>query len=266
MKKMIEIHRAPNHTNLPDDVYDLSKQRIGSAWHANGQIATGLNEEEIKKYMPQILGIAESATTFYRDVQQYFAEKRVDVPREGAKLNIAFNGEEPVNILDYINYKFVSMNPFVAPSEEAFQSRHRFYLKDLAKQKELAKSSTAKRMKAMQHFITAQADETVLDQILLLLHRNPRKMDHDDKVIELEKFVTAEPENYLEMVDNTDLEMTSFVTLAVDSELITKAGNTLFFGEIELGDSIAEAVKFLKAKTNSQTLQTLRARAKMVTN
>ena len=52
---LITINRRPNATNLPIEVYNESKRKLGSVFTAGGDIIRGLTFAEQKQYLPEIL-------------------------------------------------------------------------------------------------------------------------------------------------------------------------------------------------------------------
>lgn len=262
--KIIEIRRARNHTNLPDNLYEEAKMRIGSAWSKTGEVLNGLTIAEIESYMPYILSIPKDATEFWIKVKEYFINKRIDVPAQGLKLNIGLDESgRPLHVKDYVDYKFIMVNPYVSKSDKETRQHQRFYINDLQKEKAKKVEATQLRMEAMKECIKVQGGKSeVINQIVKVFGDNPDRMDKDDKLIFLEMKATESPEIFLQIVRNKDLEMVAFLKDALNAEAIRKVGNTYFFGDEELGDSEEDAIKYLKTKSNSGTLQTIKARIK----
>jgi hypothetical protein len=72
--------------------------------------------------------------------------------------------------------------------------------------------------------------------------------------------VEENPLNFYEIATSKNLELQSFIEKCITLEVIRKVGNSLLLGDEKLGDTMEEAILFLKDKKNSSTLTTLKAR------
>lgn len=268
MAKTIIIKRRPNTTNLPDHIYAASKRRIGSSFTASGDINTGLDLDEINKYMPPILGIAATDNSFYKQVKKWFMDLSVDIPTEGLELDITTNDKgTPINIMDYIKYKFVIQHPYVLvdPRNEEEKRKKRKYLytvEDTAREKQVKVEANKLRREALKEYIKVAADSKKTDMVLTVLGEGISTYDEDDKILALEEIAKKTPKTFIDVVTNKNLEKTYFIRECLSNEVLRKVGNSILDGEEVLGNTEEEAVLFLNDKANSEVLVTLKARLK----
>lgn len=268
MSKTIIIKRRPNHTNLPDHIYAASKRRIGSSYTKSGDINTGLDLDQIKEYMPPILGISAEDSSFFKEVKTWFTNLSVDVPAAGLELDVSTNDKgTPLNIMDYIKYKFVIQHPYVLvdPHNEEEKRKKRKYLytvEDRGKEKELKVAASKLKREALTQYIKIAADPKKTDMVLTVLGEGITTMDKEDKILALETLAEENPAGFLKVVGNKNLELTFFLRNCISSEVLRKVGNSILDGEEVIGNSEEEAVLFLKDKANSEVYVNLKAKLK----
>lgn len=261
--RIITIKRRENTTNLPDHVYAESKRRIGSTFTSTGDTYSGLTFQEQKKFLPYILGVAAEDPAFGREVKTYFRNMTIEVPIEGVKLEAGTEDSgDPVNVMDYVKYKFALSHPHVAKDAEQLGSSrmYRYYIYDEAVELEEDYQDLEYRKKAYKEFIKLVDNEKRMDMVVRLYFENPAKMDFKRKELFLENMLEENPYTFFNTVTNKDLETQAFIEECISLEVIRKIGNSLLIGDEKIGDSMEEAVLFLKDKKNSSTLTTLKAR------
>lgn len=261
--RIITIKRRENTTNLPDHVYAESKRRIGSVFTKTGDIYSGLTFQEQKKFLPYILGVDASDPAFGKAVKNYFRNMTIEVPLEGTQLEAGTDESgEPLNVMDYVKYKFASTHPHVAGDEgDLSTSRgYKYYIYDEALELEEDYNELEYRKKAYKEFIKLTDNEKKMDMVVRLHLENPTKMSSKEKELFLEAMVEESPLNFYNIATSKTLELEAFIEECLTAEVLRKVGNSLLLGDEKLGDSMEEAVLFLKDKKNSSTLTTLKAR------
>ena len=96
--------------------------------------------------------------------------------------------------------------------------------------------------------------------VVRLHFENPKKMDAKEKELFLEGMVEENPLNFYNIATSKNLELQAFIEECLTADVLRKIGNSLLLGDEKIGDSMEEAVLFLKDKKNSSTLTTLKAR------
>lgn len=262
---LITVNRRPNTTNLPDEVYAESKRKIGSVFTASGDIIRGLTFAEQKQYLPEIIGISPADVEFSRHAREYYLNFTVEVPAGGLDLEIGLDDEgHPLNVLDYIRYKFVLAHPHVANDEEGINGskRIKYYVSDSRKELAQATADLTTRKAAFKEFMKLTGSEDRMNMVLHVYGYNPAKMTADEKELQLEEMQEDNPEYFIDICTDKNLEMTALVNQALSLEALRRVGNSILDGDITLGDSMEEAVVFLKDKKNSNVLTALKAKLK----
>jgi hypothetical protein len=260
---LITIMRRPNPTNLPDDVYNDSKQKIGSVFTATGDIIRGLTFSEQKQYLPEIIGISATDNQFTPAVRDYYLNLTITVPAGGLDLEVGLDKEDhPINLLDYIRYKFACAHPAVVEDEDAITSskRIRYFFKDSKKDLIDAKVGLEKRKKSYKEFIKLTDKEERMDMVLRVYGYSPESLTLAEKELNLEELQEDNPEYFISVATDKDLEKIALIEQLLTAEALRKVGNSILDGDIVLGDSMEEAVLYLKDKKNSNILTALKAK------
>jgi len=286
-KRIVEIRRRANTTNLPDNIYEEAKQEIGPAFSSNGKTATGLSLDEVKLLMPKVINIPESDNSFYQEVERYFANLSFDVPKTGVQLEIGVDSNKmPVNVEDFVKYRFALANPLVAGHGNKPNRSHRFVIVDIAAAKEAEYETLKLQKEAYKEFIKLTGDTDRMDMVLRVFNVNPKKLDTEDKELRLEKILKSDPAGFLSIAKldtedkelrlekilksdpagflsiatNKDLEIISMINECISKEVLRKVGNAIFNADENIGNNMDEAVLYLKDKQNSGVYTMLKAR------
>jgi len=260
-KRIVEIRRRANTTNLPDNIYEEAKQEIGPAFSSNGKTATGLSLDEVKLLMPKVINIPESDNSFYQEVERYFANLSFDVPKTGVQLEIGVDSNKmPVNVEDFVKYRFALANPLVAGHGNKPNRSHRFVIVDIAAAKEAEYETLKLQKEAYKEFIKLTGDTDRMDMVLRVFNVNPKKLDTEDKELRLEKILKSDPAGFLSIATNKDLEIISMINECISKEVLRKVGNAIFNADENIGNNMDEAVLYLKDKQNSGVYTMLKAR------
>ena len=259
----ITIHRRDKNTNMPKELLEESKRKIGSAYAKAGGPIKGLSPEEEKKVLPRLLGISFNDPNYYAKSKRFFEELSVEVPTSGASLEVGKDDTGiPYNVLDYIKYKFILAHPHVANTEKELTNNAKFeyYIHDSKLALKRAHSAVNSNKKAYAEFIKISADEDKMNIVLLALGQNPDQMDSQSKEIWLEDYTKTEPENFYIVASNKNLEWEAFLNECLTYGVLRQVGNALLYMDDKLGDDREETILHLKSKKNSSTLTVLKAK------
>lgn len=262
---LITINRRPNNTNLPDEVYAESKRKIGSVFTASGDIIRGLTFAEQKQYLPEIIGMSPTDAGFSRACKEYFLNMAIEVPIGGLDLEVGLDEDgHPLSVIDYIKYKFVLAHPHVAKDEEDISGskKVKYYISDARKELAQASADLTVRKSAFKEFIKLTGNEDRMNMVLQVYGYNPGKLTADEKELQLEELQEDNPEYFIDICTDKNLEISALINHALSLEALRRVGNSILDGDIALGDSMEEAVLFLKDKKNSQTLTAIKAKLK----
>lgn len=260
-KKFIEIRRKPNKTNLPDHLYEDSTRSIGATLGSAGNVVSGLSVHETVTLMPHIIGISSSSPEFYRAVEDYFASLTIKVESGGKRLDITLDADQsPVNVQDYIFYLFAKANPKVAESNDKLGASHQFYFYDpfIETQKKFVALQSKKD--AEKEFIKITADDKRMKLVLSIVDPFALSLSKEEKELRLDAFKTANPDKFLAIATDPELETKAFIESCLTSQVLRRVGTSILNGDQTLGNTLEEAVLFLKDQKNSEVLATLKAR------
>ena len=88
----------------------------------------------------------------------------------------------------------------------------------------------------------------------------PDMLTVSEKELTLEELQEDSPEMFIDIVTDKNLESTALIEHLLTAEALRKVGNSILDGDVVLGDSMEEAVLYLKGKKNSQILTALKAK------
>jgi hypothetical protein len=244
-----------------NDVYSEAKRRIGSTYTKSGDILKGLTIAEQKKWLPEILGIASTEAGWAKQVRDYFANLTVEVPPNGVELNISTDEEgNPINVVDYIKWKFASAHPHVAAEEKS--SKGRYFISDPQREEaaKIAKGRTKKDAFRALILVTEDLDKS--KQVLKAFGIRVDNLSAAQIELALEDQAEANPTEFVRVCNDKNLEMVAFIWDAIESGVLRKSGNTFLFGDEVLGDDMEQAIRFLNTKKNSEILLDIKAKVK----
>lgn len=263
MSKTVKILRRKNNTRLPEEVYALSKRRIGAYSTANGVIKTGLTREEEEKILPFLLNVSPTSPEFLTRKEDYYNNITINVPIEGVELEVGLDKKgNPINPDHYVKYKFILDHPWVGKNKQELNhnSRKYFYIHDESLEKEKKAQSLEVRKRAYKEFIKLSSNEAKVNMVITMFGEDLSKMDEKEKDLFLEHEATANPGRFLEIVTDSKLEMKAFIKDCVSHEVLNMVGTSILEGDEVLGHSMEEAVIKLEDKANSEILARLKAK------
>lgn len=264
--RTVYLRRRKNYTKLPDDLYYEANRKIGSSFRSGSRdVLRGLTPEEEDKYLPEILGVGPSEPGYRAAKQNFWADMSITVESgEGTRLEVGIDARnEPINLSDWITWKFAGKHSDVAANEEAVNdSQCKYFLHDPQAKQLVDADARRYRKLAQTAFIQMGDDNAKMRQVLRLLGFDTRMLTPELEAAELalEKFVDKMPKEFLEIVSDTNLEMKAFLEEAVSARVIEKLGNIYMDGDQVLGHTMKEAVAYLTDPVQSKTLTVLKAR------
>jgi len=265
--KEVWIHRVEEIV-LPG--YDPADRvlKIGSAFAGNGSrdVLRGLTREEEKKYLPPLLGIPATSEDWERATKDYWASISVSVPPEGRKLEVGMIGKEPINVEDYILYRYCLVYGRVANTKDDVKKspqKIKFFL--YSKEDEIKKdyNSLQEKRKAFAVAMELSADRKIVRHILWAEKEalgivNPDSLQDKEQDIKFFDLVERNPKCLVKYKNDSLLKFKAFIMKALSLGFLTKVPNTetimytLDGSAITLGDTFIEAAAyFSKAEGES---------------
>jgi hypothetical protein len=176
-------------------------------------------------------------------------------------LNISTDEEgNPINVVDYIKWKFASAHPHVAAEEKS--SKGRYFISDPQREEaaKIAKGRTKKDAFRALILVTEDLDKS--KQVLKAFGIRVDNLSAAQIELALEDQAEANPTEFVRVCNDKNLEMVAFIWDAIESGVLRKSGNTFLFGDEVLGDDMEQAIRFLNTKKNSEILLDIKAKVK----
>ncbi len=259
-KETVNIFRRESQKHLPKDMLLESSQGIGACFEESGEIASGLTLEEKKKLLPPVIGVDPNDVTFYARVKEYYASLTLKVPPAGITLDITRDKDgNPLNVSDYIKFRFAEVNPDVSLKEE-IRPKSRFYIENPKEKLMEKKVKLGLRKDAYKEYIKISGSKEKTRMLMVNLGIFDPLMDEDEYEIALESKLNADPQAFLDVARDPNIETIAFINNCVSKEVLRKIGTTYLNGDETIGNTLEDAVAYMKNKANSETVATLKAR------
>lgn len=262
MRKVI-IRRKEVQGFLPKEIRAGARVTLGSMYIGR-QPLKGLDNEESKKYLPDIIGLPPTHQDWPAAEKTFWANMSVKVPFEGKELDITTEEDgTPVNVLDWITYKWCQKHRHVADKKEAMNSQHRFYIYDPNKDLIEQNNKIKVKKEADKEFIKISADVDKMRRILRIFgNSNPNKLSQIEVENSLYESKEKEPAKFLKIVLDKNLDLRAEIESLVAAGVIRKIGNQHIYGDETVGENITDTIIYFKNKKNSGQVNAMRAQLK----
>jgi len=292
--RIIEVHRQFNSIQMaqsdPQVKEWLAQQfrAIGPYFTNDGKaVATGLNFDEQKVLLPNILGIEHSDKDFRKAVTNFYHEINTKVPSGGLKLQIALEDENkplsesnlPINVKDYIAYRHLIGHRDVAKNKdeaERYQNKQFYVVDPNSATKEAVKINQLED-KAFSLYMSIKDSIVRTDQVLTMLGVRVSSMVHEDKVLSLKEFASKDSTlndleqqeaflRFIRVCEDKDLEHKYLIEEMIAAQYLRRVGNNILFSESgeKLGDNMEDAVLYLKNPKFSKEANIMRAKYELL--
>tara|TARA_R110000787_G_scaffold67912_4_gene152023 strand:- start:770 stop:1579 length:810 start_codon:yes stop_codon:yes gene_type:complete len=265
MSKKIFIRRKEINNHLPKEVQAEAISKLSSVY-VNRQPLKGLDPGEEKKLMEGILDVSPAHTDWPKHSKAFWAEMSIPVGFTGVELEIGLNEDgTPVSIMDYLKYKFAIKHPHVALTEEEMNKEFgkRFYIQDLTREDKVKNTEIQFKKDADREFIKLSSSPKNMRRVLRLMSdANPDRLTEEQVENALYEIKDSKTRKFLKIAQDKNLEVKAEIEEMVTASVLRKIGNQIIFIDEVIGDTLEDAVVFLKDKKNSGTLTILRAKLK----
>tara|TARA_R110000772_G_scaffold35255_1_gene85112 strand:+ start:15440 stop:16252 length:813 start_codon:yes stop_codon:yes gene_type:complete len=265
MSKKVTIRQKELLNHLPKAVRAEAIYKLSSVY-VNRQPLKGFTTKEEKRYMEGILDVNPEHNDWPKHSKQFWAEMTIPIGFTGVELEIGMDDEEnPISIMDYIKYRFALKHPHVAMTKEEMDSNFekKFYIQDLTRDDKVKNNKIQLRKDADKEFIKISANEKSMARVLRLMSSaNPDRLTQDQIENSLYELKNENPKKFIRIVTDKNLELKSEIEEMVSAAVLRRIGNQVIFIDETLGDTLDDAIVFLKDKKNSGKLSILRAKLK----
>ena len=268
MSKKIFLRRREINNHLPKAVRAEAVMKLSSVY-VNRQPLKGVTPKEEKELMIGILDVSPEHVDWPRHSKQFWAEMTIPVGFTGVELEVGVNEDgSPISIMDYLKYKFALKHPHVALTKEEMDQdfAKRFYIQDLTREDRVKNTAIQFKKDADREFIKLSSNPKNMKRVLRLLSDiNPDRMTEEQIENSLYELKNSKTKQFLKIAKDKNLELKAEIEEMVTASVLRKIGNQIIFIDEVLGETLDDAVVFLKDKKNSGTLTILRAKLKELT-
>ena len=265
MSKKIFLRRREVNNHLPKAVRAEAVMKLSSVY-VNRQPLKGVTPKEEKELMQGILDVSPEHVDWPKHSKQFWAEMTIPVGFTGVELEVGVNEDgSPISIMDYLKYKFALKHPHVALTKEEMDKdfAKRFYIQDLTREDKVKNTQIQFKKDADKEFIKLSSNPKNMKRVLRLLsNTNPDRLTDEQVENALYEIKNSKTKKFLKIAKDKNLELKAEIEEMVTASVLRKIGNQIIFIDEVLGDTLDDAVVFLKDKKNSGTLTILRAKLK----
>lgn len=268
LSHVVTLRAKPLNNHLPAIVQAEAITKLSSVF-VNRQPLRGLDsEEEEKKYLAEILDVRPDDREWSKEVRKFWAELRIPVDFRGKPLEIGQHPDgTPVNLMDYIHYRFAKKHILVADSEENMRKdpRKRFYILDPQKEAQKKNRNVQVAKLADREFIKSTDSVPRMKNLLQVLSKaklNVEKLPAETLENLLFDIKNLRPAEFIAVAQDPDLDLRAEISSFIEAGVLIKMGNSLVHMNDTIADSETEAVPVFKNPKNSGLLNILRTKYK----
>jgi len=265
MSKKIFIRRKELNNHLPKAVRAEAISKLSSVY-VNRQPLKGCTPKEEKELMQEILDVSPDHVDWPKHSKKFWADMTIPVGFTGVELEVGLHEDgTPINVIDYLKYKFATKHPHVALTKAEMDGDYnkRFYIQDLSREDKVKNTAIQFKKDADKEFIKLSSSPKNMRRVLRLISQtNPDRMTDDQVENALYEIKNSKTKKFLKIAKDKNLELKAEIEEMVTASVLRKIGNQIIFIDEVIGDTLDDAVVFLKDKKNSGTLTILRAKLK----
>ena len=210
MSKKVTIRQKELLNHLPKAVRAEAVYKLSSVY-VNRQPLKGFTTEEEKKYLNGVLDVNPDHGDWPKHSKTFWAELTIPVGFTGVELEIGLDESEfPLNIMDYIKYRFAIKHPHVALTKEEMDSTasKKFYIQDLSRVDKVKNNEIQVKKDADKEFIKSSSDLKSMKRILRLMsNTNPDRMTEDQIENSLYELKNSNPKKFIRIATDKNLSL-----------------------------------------------------------
>lgn len=256
---------------LPKELKDEKICNLGSYNDVNGNTARPFTYDEEDKWMSEIVGLKITDVGFRSAVTNWYKNLTLKVKPEGVSFEIGKDtGNNPLNVEDYLKYKFALGHPWMAKSkEECLGAEHlQFWFEDPEFENQAKGAKLEITTKAYVELAKLDNDEDKMDWVIRTVLgkfselgslTELTKLDVTKKKIKIDEVIRKDPQYFLDVMKDTDLIYKAEIASMVEAGVLVKEGNKYLNGTENLG-SLEGTIAWMKDGNNSADYAVLKAR------
>ena len=271
MEKVI-VKRKKKTSYLPKATQEMLETRkiaqIRSHLMGNNLPLNPFTPAEEAKYLADVLVMDPKHQDFRLECRKYWANKMVEVPQEGVTFDITTDEDgNPANVSDWVTYKWLLMHSRIdQQNDERSNSQVKdFYMYNPSSEVKKNNDTLQLRKQAIKELVKLEAAPEKYDWVLRLFSTadkliNPESLNKLEKENKLGELADSQPDKFIAVVTDTNLELKFELESMVDKGIIVKVGGRYINGDDEIGTDINSAISRLKAANYSKEYSILKAK------
>jgi len=264
-KVTLNITSKPTH--LPKLVTDTQSQRLGSYFlKGTTRIYNPLTDDEEKNILIPFLGLDDTDKQLRLKIENYWKSFTISVSNGGLDLEIALDDKGPINITDWLKYRYAQGHYKVAKNEKEskISTDYSFYLTDQyeeinRKQDEIVIKTRANL--AYNELLTDKKSQlnAVVRQLTAM---NPDIMNDNAKKVALYNIVETDPIKFLKALNDPKTPLLGMIRELVQYNIIRQVANAYYYesNPSPLAENDDEMILFIQSKQNSGTVNQMRSK------
>jgi|GEM_PF-4659811 len=263
-QKQVQIIRKEAHSShVPIEIRQTAIHRLGSVYVDNVPL-TNKNKQLEKTLLPLIIDVPADSDDFRKEARNFWRSITIKVPSEGTVLNLNIDEDGyPESVKDYLTYIWAKKHPHVAKSKSEMNKsvKKRFYIHDPDRETKEENDRIKSKAKAYREFSKVMDDEKAINRVLRVIGSgNPDKMSKSQKENSLHTAMETDPTRFYDVATDSRLEIKDLIADLVENEVLRKSGNSYFYIDEVVGESLDDAVGFFKSTKHSKEINDMKAK------
>lgn len=258
-----------------EEFFAEGQRGIGSYFaKGSARVATGLTPMEEDLLMPYILNIPSTDREFRMKVNDHYIIIDKKIPgKVGLELEIGLevsNTEPmsatnlPINIDNYLTYRWALMHPWVAPSEADGKGNQlkQYYIFNPGEVSKVNINVNEQRDKALGYYLSIKDNKRTVTMYLTLLGVRTDQLRTGEEVLKLRELVDKNPEAFLKLFDDRDKEIKYAIEDMINNQILERVNGAILVKEdgTLLGRDMKEAILFITDSKNTKLYNVLKSR------
>lgn len=258
-----------------EEFFAEGQRGIGSYFaKGSARVATGLTPSEEDLLLPGILHIPASDREFRMKVNEHYVIIDKKIPgKNGLELEIGLevsNSEPvsatnfPLNIDNYLTYRWAIQHPWVAPSEADGKGNQlkQYYIFNPGEVSKVSINVNEKRDEALSYYLSVKSNKRTVNMYLTLLGVRTEQLRAGEEALKLRELIDKNPEAFIALYNDKDKESKFIIEDMVNNGILERVNNAILIKEdgTVLGRDMKEAILFLTDSRNTKVYSVLKSR------
>ncbi len=258
-----------------EDFFAEGQRGIGSYFaKGSARVATGLTPTEEDLLLPYILNIPATDREFRMKVNDHYIIIDKKIPgKVGLELEIGLeksNSEPvsadnlPINIDNYLTYRWALTHPWVAASEDEGKGNQlkQYYIFNPSEVSKVNININEQRDKALGYYLSIKDNKRTVTMYLTLMGVRTDQLLPGEGPLKLRELVDKKPEDFIKLYDDRDKEIKYMIEDMINNQILERVNGAILVKEdgTLLGRDMKEAILFITDSKNTKLYSVLKTR------